>query len=71
MIDVKNGPSDAQKFEYMEMFNQIVILDENFVARLPDQEFELAFDSSGNIYIDGEPLEINVKHRHEALQISN
>jgi len=59
--------SDSQKFEFMEMFNQIAILDQDFADRLPKHEFELAFDRLGNIYIDGQPLGINVKRQYKSL----
>lgn len=64
-------PSDTQKFKFMEMFNQVAILDQEFADRLPRHEFELAFDESGDIFIDGQSIEVNVKERYESLLGNN
>lgn len=61
--------ADNQKFEFMEMFNQLVILDQGFAERLPQGEFELAFDSAGNIYIDGKPFGANLEDLHKSLAV--
>jgi hypothetical protein len=61
--------SDLRKFEFMELFNQVVVLDQHFADRLPQREFELAFDEAGEIYIDGQPLGANVLSLHQSLAV--
>ena len=61
------SPSESQIFEFMEKFNQIAILDSDFADRLPNREFELSFSDAGDVYIDGQPLNVNVKSRYESL----
>jgi hypothetical protein len=68
MRNLREMLSDSQKFEFIDMFNQISIFDETFMGYLPKEEFELTFDVSGNIYVNGQPLGVNVKHRFQTLQ---
>jgi len=49
------------------MFNHVVVSDEEFASRLPETEFELSFNREGDIYVDGEPLGVNVKQRYQSL----
>jgi hypothetical protein len=62
-------PSSEKLFDYLKMFNHVIALDEKFVARLPETEFELSFTCEGDIYVDGVPLGVNVKQRCEALAL--
>ena len=62
--------SSDETFEYLKMFNRVVMSDEEFTARLPETEFELSFSHEGDIYVNGKPLEVNVKERYEALALS-
>ena len=66
---MNDSPSDIQTFEFMDMFNQIIVADDAIADTLPVREFELSFDATGNVYVDGQPLGINVKQRYEALQV--
>ena len=59
----------SRTFGFVMMFNRIVMLDEEFARQLPAHEFELRFDETGSIYIDGKPLGANVKQRHRALRL--
>lgn len=61
-------PSE-QAFEFVQKFNQVVALDQEFARQLPSHEFELSFDKDGSIYIDGKPLGVNIKQRHRASQL--
>jgi hypothetical protein len=63
-----NSSSDTT-FEYLKMFNHVVVSDEEFATRLPETEFELSFNCEGDIYVDGKPLNMNVKERYEALAL--
>ena len=54
-------------FDYLKMFNQIIVLDEEFATQFPKAEFELSFTSEGDIYVDGKALGVNVKERFAAL----
>jgi hypothetical protein len=69
MVKTLPNPSPDETFEYLKMFNYVVVLDEEFAARLPETEFELSFSREGNIYVGGKPLEVNVKERYEALAL--
>jgi hypothetical protein len=51
------------------MFNDVVVSDEEFAARLPETEFDLSFSHVGDIYVDGTPFEMNVKKRYETLKL--
>jgi hypothetical protein len=62
----ENLPS-ALLFEYLQMFNTLVVKDEEFSERLPTTEFELSFSQRGDIYVNQVPLRVNVKRRYEAL----
>ena len=63
------SPSSDKAFEYLKMFNYVVISDEEFAARLPETEFELSFSREGDIYVDGTPFETNVKELYETLAL--
>jgi hypothetical protein len=69
MVKTLPNPSSDETFEYLKMFNYVVVSDEEFAARLPETEFELSFSREGDIYVDGKPLEVNVKDRYEALAL--
>jgi hypothetical protein len=56
-----------QMFDFVKMFNQIVVLDEELARLLPEDEFELKFDESGGIYVNDKPLGVNVRERYNAL----
>jgi hypothetical protein len=58
-------PTDL--FDYLKMFNQVVIVDEELAAQLPATEFELSFNQHGDIYVNRTPLGVNVKQRYNAL----
>jgi hypothetical protein len=63
------SPSSDKIFEYLKMFNYVVVSDEEFAARLPETEFDLSFSHVGDIYVDGTPFEMNVKERYETLKL--
>jgi hypothetical protein len=60
-------PPSQQVFDFVKMFNRIVVLDEELARMLPEDEFELEFDESGDIYVNDKPLGINVRERYNAL----
>jgi hypothetical protein len=70
MVKTPTNSSSNETLEYLKMFNYVVVSDEEFAARLPETEFELSFSREGDIYVDGKPLEVNVKERYEALALS-
>jgi hypothetical protein len=70
MAQTLPNPSSDETFEYLKMFNHVVVSDEEFAARLPETEFELSFSHEGDIYVNGKPLEVNVKERYEALALN-
>ncbi len=59
--------SSQQMFDFVKMFNQIVVLDEELARLLPEDEFELKFDESGGIYVNDKPLGVNVREPYNAL----
>ena len=63
------SPSSDKIFEYLKMFNYVVVSDEEFAVRLPETEFELSFSHVGDIYVDGTPFEMNVKECYETLKL--
>jgi hypothetical protein len=67
MTQTLPNPSSDTTFEYLKMFNHVVIEDEEVASRLPETEFELSFSCEGDIYVDGQPLNVNVKERYETL----
>ena len=69
MYKPQEKPSPEEIFEYLKMFNRLVILDEELASRLPEMEFELSFNDAGDIYVDGAFLGVNVKQRYEALAL--
>jgi len=69
MSKVRRGKaSPEQVFDFIQKFNQVVTLDEEFARQLPSHEFELSFNRAGGIYIDGEPLGVNIEQRHRSLR---
>jgi hypothetical protein len=69
MFKGQEKPSSEEIFEYLKMFNRLVVSDEELASRLPEAEFELSFNGVGDIYVDGEALDVNVKQRYEALTL--
>ena len=69
MFKAQEKPSPEEIFEYLKMFNRLVVADEELTSHLPEAEFELSFNSVGDIYVDGEALGVNVKQRYEALAL--
>jgi hypothetical protein len=67
MGKTKEKPSSEEIFDYLKMFNHVVVLDEELASRLPESEFELSFNRGGDIFVNGESLGVNVKQRYEAL----
>ena len=61
--------SSEDLYDYLKMFNHVVVSDEELASRLPETEFELSFTCEGDIYVDGTPLGVNVKQRYEALAL--
>jgi hypothetical protein len=57
----------VELFNYLMMFNHVVIMDEELAAQLPTTEFEVSFNRMGDIYINQVPLGVNVKQRYDAL----
>ncbi len=56
-----------QMFDFVKMFNLIIVLDEELARLLPEDEFELKFDGLGGIYVNDKPLGVNVRERYNAL----
>ena len=69
MFKTQPDLSSEEIFDYLKMFNYLVVSDEEWSSRLPETEFELSFNCEGDIYINGEFMEINVKQRYEALAL--
>ena len=69
MGEIQQQPSSEEIFEYLKMFNQVVVSDEELASRLPETEFELSFTCEGDIYVDGAPLGVNIKQRYETLTL--
>ena len=69
MCKTQQQPSSEELFDYLKMFNHIVVSDEELASWLPETEFELRFTCEGDIYVDGMPLGVNVKQRYEALAL--
>jgi hypothetical protein len=67
MVKTLPTSSSDETFEYLKMFNYVVVSDEALAARLPETEFELSFSREGDIYVDGKPIAVNVKECYEAL----
>jgi hypothetical protein len=67
MTQTLPNPSSDTTFEYLKMFNHVVVSDDGFASRLPETEFELSCSCEGDIYVDGQPLNMNVKERYETL----
>ena len=64
---IGNRASPEQMLEFVKMFNQLAALDHGLRERLPEDEFELAFDRDGSIYVNGRALGLNVRSLHAAL----
>ena len=64
---LEHRASPQQMMEFVKMFNQLATLDEELRERLPQDEFELAFDRGGDIYTNGSALGLNVRYLHSAL----
>jgi len=69
MFKTQPDLSSEEIFDYLKMFNYLVVSDEEWSSRLPETEFELSFNCEGDIYINGEFMGINVKQRYEALAL--
>ena len=69
MGEIQQQPSSEEIFEYLKMFNHVVVSDEELSSRLPETEFELSFTCEGDIYVDGAPLGMNIKQRYETLAL--
>ena len=69
MFKAHEKPSPQEVFDYLKMFNRLVIVDDELASRLPEREFELSFNGMGDIYVDGVSLGVNVKQRYEALTL--
>ena len=69
MGEIQQQPSSEEIFEYLKMFNHVVVSDEELASRLPETEFELSFTCEGDIYVDGAPLGMNIKQRYETLAL--
>jgi hypothetical protein len=69
MLKAYEKPSPQEVFDYLKMFNRLVISDDELASRLPETEFELSFNSLGDIYVDGVSLGVNVKERYAALTL--
>jgi hypothetical protein len=69
MVTAQEKPSPEEIFDYLRMFNHVVVSDEELASQLPEREFELSFNRQGDIYVDGKFLGVNVKQRYEALAL--
>lgn len=67
MRTTQEKPSSAELFDYLKMFNHVIIIDDELAAQLPTTEFELSFNQLGDIYVNRVPLQVNVKQRYDAL----
>ena len=67
MSKTQQEHSSEETFDYLKMFNYLAVSDEELSERLPEAEFALSFNYDGDIYINGEPMGVNVKQRYEAL----
>ena len=67
MSKTQQERSSEEIFDYLKMFNYLAVSDEELSARLPEKEFALSFNRDGDIYVNGEPVGVNVKRRYEAL----
>ena len=69
MVKTQEKPSSEELFDYLKMFNHVVVSDEELASQLPEREFELSFTRQGDIYVDGQPLGVNVGQRYEELTL--
>jgi hypothetical protein len=66
---VRGRPSSDRIFDLLRMFNQLIVLDQALLNRLPTQEFELDFNEDGDVYVNGNPLGVNVPTRFAELSL--
>ena len=69
MSKTEQQPSSGELFEYLKMFNHVVVSDEELASRLLETEFEISFTCEGDIYVDRRPLGVNIKQRYETLAL--
>ena len=69
MFKTQQELSSEEIFDYLKMFNYLVVSDEESSSRLPETEFELSFNREGDIYVNGELVGVNVKQRYAALAL--
>ena len=67
MFKTQPDPPSEEIFDYLKMFNYLVVSYEEWSSRLPETEFELSFNCEADIYINGEFMGVNVKQRYEVL----
>jgi len=67
MKKTQEKPPSTELFDYLKMFNHVVVVDEELAAQLPSTEFELSFNQRGDIYVNRVPLQVNVRERYDAL----
>jgi len=63
----KRKASSDQTLDFMKMFNVLVTQDDELRAKLPEDEFELGFDQSGRIYVNGKALGLDINKLYSAL----
>ena len=69
MFKTQQELSSEEIFNYVKMFNYLAVSDEELSTRLPETEFELSFNRDGDIYVNSEPVGVNVQQRYEALAL--
>jgi hypothetical protein len=69
MVRAQEKPSPEEIFDYLKMFNHVVVPDEELASRLLEREFELSFNRQRDIYVDGKFLGGTVTQRFEALAL--
>jgi hypothetical protein len=69
MSKAQRASSSEEIFNYLKIFNQVIMLDEEFATQFPAGEFELSFTSEGDIYVDSKAIGVNVKERFAALAL--
>lgn len=67
--DRRTALSPERVLDFVQAFNRIATLDDDFARQLPAHEFELSFDKAGSIYIDGKPIGVNVKQPQRAPRL--
>jgi hypothetical protein len=61
--------SSTKLFNYLKMFNRVVVIDEDLAAQLPATEFELSFNPRGDIYVNGVSLGANIVQRYNTIAV--